>query len=66
MGNLPTTETLNSDQTAALAHATDTVAAGMLGLDLKEFRAMTHLAKTQYRNLAHNLLQVCHVHPKAA
>jgi hypothetical protein len=48
----------------SLTDKNDSVAAGMLGLDLKEFRGMTHLAKTQYRNLAHNLLQVCHVVPK--
>jgi hypothetical protein len=54
-----------SDAAAAIAEQTDITAAGMLGLDLKEFRGMTHLAKTQYRNLAHNLLQVFHVVPKS-
>jgi hypothetical protein len=49
----------------SLTDKNDSVAAGMLGLSTKEFQGMTHLAKTQYRNLAPNLLQVCHVVPKS-
>ena len=43
---------------------TDRVAAGMLGLSVKEFQGMTYLAKSTYRDLAHNLLQVATVTPK--
>jgi hypothetical protein len=57
-------DTTNQRAEPTFTEETDRVAAAMLGLDLNEFRAMTYLAKTQYRSLAHNLLQVAKVTPK--
>lgn len=62
---LPTAPSLTSDQTQAIERERDRVAAGMLGVSPLQFDRMTHLAKTQYRSLASNLLQLFQVSPKA-